>query len=399
MVAPLKGMRVLELAHMMAGPTAGLLLSDMGADVLKVEKVAGGDDTRRLVPPSIKGEPASFMILNRGKRGIALDIKHPAGKAVLMRLLKTADALIENFRPGTMERLGFGWEVLHKHNPKLIYCQITGFGNTGPYAQRAGLDLIAQGMSGIMSVTGEGPGRPPVKTGVPIADITAGILAASGVIAAYVHQLKTGEGQYVDTSLLEASIVHTYWASAIGFATGAASGPMGSAHPLAAPYQALATRDGWVNVGCSTQALWSRLVAMIGDEALGADPRFADNASRMGHLGELIERLTPIFVAKTTREWMVLLDEAGVPSGPVNTVPEMQCDPQVIARNMVVEVDHVVAGKMSAVGCPVKFSLSPKVSTYGAPVLGQHTRELMLEAGFSELEITGLANDGVLLAA
>ena len=183
---PLEGMKVVELAHMMAGPTAGLLLSDMGADVIKLEKPKGGDDTRKLIPPSINGEPASFMILNRGKRGVALDIKSTQGKAVLLKILSQADVVLENFRPGTMDKLGLGWDHLKEHNPKLIYCQITGFGNTGPYANRAGLDLIAQAMSGLMSVTGEGVGRPPVKAGVPIADITAGILAANGILAAYI---------------------------------------------------------------------------------------------------------------------------------------------------------------------------------------------------------------------
>ena len=397
-MAPLQGMRVVELAHMMAGPTAGLLLSDMGADVLKVEKVQGGDDTRRLVPPAINGEPASFMILNRGKRGIALDLKSAEGKEVLMRLLKDADALIENYRPGTMEKLGFGYEVLKRHNPKLIYCQITGFGNTGPYAERAGLDLIAQGMSGLMSLTGEGPGRPPVKAGVPIADVSAGILAAAGVLAAYVHQLKTGQGQYVDTSLLEASIVHTYWASAIAFATGASGTPMGSAHPLAAPYQALQTQDGWVNIGCSTQALWTRLLPVLDDSKLASDERFRDNAARMGNLQLLIERLSPIFRRRTTDEWLALLDDAGVPCGPVLSVAQMLEHPQVLARGMVVEVDHAVAGKISAVGCPIKFSLAPEPPTQGAPTLGQHSATLLREAGYSQAEIDGLVERGVIRA-
>lgn len=383
-------MRVIELAHMMAGPTAGLLLSDMGADVLKVEKVLGGDDTRRLVPPTIKGEPASFMILNRGKRGLALDIKKPAGKEVLMRLLKDADALLENFRPGTMEKLGFGYETLKRHNPKLIYCQITGFGNTGPYAERPGLDLIAQGMSGLMSLTGEGPGRPPVKAGVPVADVTAGILAATGILAAYVHQIKTGQGQYVDTSLLDASIIHTYWASAIAFATGQPGGPMGSAHPIAAPYQALPTSDGWVIIGCSTQALWLRLLPVTGDVNLGSDERFKDNAARMGHLSELVERLSVIFVGKTTDQWLDLLDGAGVPCGPVLSVTQMQQHPQVLAREMVVEVAHEVAGKVSAIGCPVKFSVSRQQPTQGAPVLGQHSVSVLQEAGYSSAEIDAL---------
>ena len=230
MAGPLEGCRVIELAHIMAGPVCGLMLADMGADVVKVEKPTG-DDTRRFVPPEIEGESAAFMMMNRNKRGIVLDLKSEDGKAVLSRLLKTADVVIENYRKGTMEKLGLGYEELSKENPGLIYAEVSGFGRTGPYAERGGFDLIAQGMAGLMSITGEGPGRQPVKVGAPVSDITAGILAAMGVCAAYAHKLKTGEGQRVDTSLFEAGIVHTYWQSAIAFASGASPDPMGSAHP------------------------------------------------------------------------------------------------------------------------------------------------------------------------
>src|SRR5215475_8170119 len=253
---PLSGMKVIELAHIMAGPVCGLMLADMGASIIKVEKHPGGDDSRGFLPPAIEGESAAFMMMNRNKRGIALDLKTDAGKEVLRRLLADADAVIENYRTGTMERLGFGYETLRKSNPGLIYCSLSGFGRTGPYAERGGFDLIAQGMSGLMSITGEGPGRPPVKCGAPVTDITAGILAAMGILAAYTHRLKTGEGQAVDTSLFEAGIVHTYWQSAICFATGVPPGPMGSAHPLSAPYQAFQTADGWITIGAANQANW-----------------------------------------------------------------------------------------------------------------------------------------------
>ena len=231
---PLAGMKVIELAHIMAGPVCGLMLADMGADVIKVEK-PDGDDSRRFVPPAIEGESAAYMMMNRNKRGVALNLKDPQAVAALHRLLKEADVVIENYRMGTMERLGLGYEDLRAINPRLIYCEISGFGRTGPYAERGGFDLIAQGMSGLMSITGEGPGRPPVKTGAPVSDITAGIVAAMGVSAAYARMLQTGEGQKVDTSLFEAAITQTYWQSAIAFATGVAPGPMGSAHPLNAP--------------------------------------------------------------------------------------------------------------------------------------------------------------------
>ncbi len=208
---PLDGLVVVELAHIMAGPVCGMMLADLGADVIKVERVPGGDDSRHFLPPDIDGESAAFTMVNRNKRGIAVDLKHDGGKAVLHRLLATADVVIENYRLGTMERLGFGYDVLRRDNPGLIYCGVSGFGRTGPYADRGGFDLIAQGMSGLMSITGEGPGRPPVKVGAPVTDITAGILAAMGVLAAYIERQRTGEGQRVDTSLFEAGIVHTYW--------------------------------------------------------------------------------------------------------------------------------------------------------------------------------------------
>jgi crotonobetainyl-CoA:carnitine CoA-transferase CaiB-like acyl-CoA transferase len=234
---PLAGLKVIDLSHVMAGPTCALMLADMGADVIKVEKYPGGDDTRRMVPPVIGGESAAFMMMNRSKQGIALDLKQDAAKAVLHRLLENADVLIENYRHDTITRLGFGYAELHARYPRLIYCSLSGFGRTGPYADLGGYDLIAQGMSGLMSITGEGPGRPPVKVGAPVTDITAGVLAAMGVLAALHHRNATGQGQLVDTSLFEAGIMHTYWQSAICFATGTPPGPMGSAHPLNGPYR------------------------------------------------------------------------------------------------------------------------------------------------------------------
>jgi crotonobetainyl-CoA:carnitine CoA-transferase CaiB-like acyl-CoA transferase len=391
---PLAGVKVIELAHIMAGPICGLMLADMGADVIKVEKVPDGDDTRRMVPPTMDGESAAFMILNRNKRGVSLNLKSPGGKAVLEKMLVTADVVIENYRPGTMERFGLGYETLHKMNPALIYCQVTGFGRTGPYANRAGFDLIAQGLSGIMSVTGEGAGRQPVKAGPPITDISAGILAAMGVLAAYVHRLKTGEGQLVDTSLLEAGVTTTYWQSAICLATGQSPGAIGSAHPLSAPYQAVQTQDGWINIGAANQANWKRLVEVIGKPELAGDPRFLDNAARMQNLPALIEILTGRFRTRSTSDWLARLEAAGVPAGPVLSIGEMLTDPQVLARDMVVEVEHSRLGPMKTLGPPVKFSATPGEVKHGAPQLGEHTREVLREYGYSDAEIDGLAGNG-----
>lgn len=391
---PLAGMTVLDMTHVMAGPVCALMLADMGADVIKVEKLSGGDDTRRMLPPAINGEPAAFMMMNRNKRGIALDLKHPKGRDVIKRLAAKADALIENFRHDTLQRLGLGYDVLSKLNPGLIYCEISGFGRTGPFSTQGGFDLVAQGMTGLMAVTGEGPGRPPVKVGPPVTDITAGILGAMGVAAAYAHKLKTGQGQRVDTSLFEAGITHTYWQSAICFATGVPPGPLGSAHPLSAPYQAFETSDGWITLGASNQKTWGQFLQMLDAPELARDSRFVDNAGRMANLPELVAELAPRFKTRTTKDWLDRLEKAGVPAGPVLSIAEMHAHPQTIARDMVPVVSHPVAGDVQTIGLPVKFSATPGKVAQAAPLLGQHTREVLSQAGYSSAEIDTLISEG-----
>jgi crotonobetainyl-CoA:carnitine CoA-transferase CaiB-like acyl-CoA transferase len=394
--APLTDLKVIDLSHIMAGPTCSMLLADLGADVIKVEKIPGGDDTRHSVPPSIAGESAAFLMMNRNKRGIALHLKTEAGRAVLSRLLHGADVLIENYRRGTMERMGFGYDALHRSNPRLIYCSITGFGRTGPYADRGGFDLIAQGMSGLMSITGEGPGRPPMKVGAPVTDITAGILGCVGILAALHSRASTGQGQMVDTSLFEAGIIHTYWQSAICFATGQPPEPMGTRHPLNAPYQAFPTADGWITVGAANQTNWQRLVAALEAADLGADPRFSTNAERMRNLPALEAALTPLFKRRTSAEWLERLEAAGVPAGPVLDVAQMHSDPQAVAREMIVETSHPTAGQVKAIGLPVKLSATPGGVRRPAPLFGQHTREVLREHGFSDAEIDQLAAQGAI---
>ncbi len=394
---PLKGMTVIELSHIMAGPVCGMMLSDMGADVIKVEKIPGGDDSRRFLPPDIDGESAAYMMMNRNKRGVALNLKTDGGRNVLKRLLTHADAMTENYRHDTMPKLGFGYEDLKKINKGLIYCSISGFGRTGPYAERGGFDLIAQGMSGLMSFTGEDPGRPPCKMGAPVTDITAGILAALGILAAYTHKLKTGEGQIVDTSLFEAGIVHTYWQSAIALATGVPPGPMGSAHPLNGPYQAFETADGWITIGAANQRNWERLLDAMEAPHIGEDPRFQTNADRMGNLKALEGVLTEIFKTKTKSEWLDRLEKAGVPAGPVMDVCEMFEDPHAQARDMIPTVEHARLGPVRTLGLPIKLSETPGKVTSGAPLFGQHTHEVLGEYGFDPGERQKLIEEGAIV--
>ena len=397
-MGPLSGVRVIELAHIMAGPCCGLMLADMGADVIKLEKAPAGDDSRRFLPPDIGDESAAFLMMNRNKRGIVVDLKTAGGKQVARRLFAEADVVIENYRKGTMELLGLGYETLRQDNPGLIYCEISGFGRTGPYAERGGFDLIAQGMSGLMSITGEAPGRPPIKCGAPMADITAGILGAMGVLAAYIQRAKTGQGQRVDTSLFEAGIVHTYWQSAIAMASGTAPGPMGSAHPLNAPYEAFKTTDGWITLGAANQANWLKLLDLITAPELGEDPRFTNNHDRITHRIELAKALAPIIRTRTSADWLRRLEAVGVPAGPVLDVAEMHRDPQTLARGMVTKAPHTKLGPVKTLGAPVKFSATPGGVTRGAPLLGEHTREVLAEYGYGDDEIDALICDGAVIA-
>ncbi len=391
---PLAGMRVLELAQIMAGPTCGMMLADMGADVVKVEKLPGGDDARSYREPQINGVSAPFLMLNRNKRGIAVNLKHPQGCEILLRLVRNADVLTENYRRGTLEKLGLGYDVLSKVNPGLIYCAVSGYGRDGPLGDKGGFDLIAQGFAGLMAITGE-PDRAPVKTGNPVADINAGILAVAGIAAAYAHKLQTGEGQIVDTSLLEAALQQTYWHAALHFATGASPGPSGSAHLLTAPYQAFRASDGWINIGGANQANWERIADVLGHSEWRDDPRFATNSARMENLDELASRMSAVLASRTKGEWIEAFDVAGVPVGPVHSIGEALGHPQTIARGMVVDLVHPQAGLTKALGSPIHFSQTPTRITRPAPMLGEHTREVLREHGYSDGDVDGLVAEGV----
>ncbi len=392
---PLTGMRVIDLSQIMAGPTCSMMLADMGADVIKVEKLPGGDDSRAYREPRVNQVSAPFMIMNRNKRGIALNLKLARGRAILLRMLENADVLLENFRGGALEKLGLGYDVLSGANPGLIYCAISGYGRSGPYADKGGFDLIAQGFAGLMSVTGE-PGGPPVKNGNPVSDINAGMLAALGITAAYVHKLKTGQGQIVDTSLMDAALQQTSWHAAVYFATGQSPGPAGSAHLLAAPYQAFQASDGWINIGGANQSNWERITEVLGHPEWREDPRYATNSNRMANLGSLTAAMSSVLHARSRTDWLAAFDAAGVPAGPVHTIGEALSHPQTLARGMVVDLVHPQAGATKAIGCPIHFSETPTRIDRPAPMLGQHSRQVLREYRYSDAEIDGFVADGVI---
>ncbi|MEC8856360.1 MAG: CoA transferase [Chloroflexota bacterium] len=385
----LSGMVVLDLTQIMAGPFCTMVLADMGADVIKVEKPDGGDDNRRMAPPFIKDWSAGFLALNRNKRSLAVDLRNQGGQAMFKRLVEGADAVVENFRPGVMDRLGLGYGTLAAIKPNLVYCSVSGFGNTGPYATKGGFDLVAQGVSGLMSITGH-PSMPPAKVGVPITDISAGLLAANGILCAYIHALKTGQGQRVDTSLMEAGVAYTVWESSVYFADGEVPGPLGSAHRVSAPYQALRTSDGYLNIGAATQPTWEQLCRAIGLEALIEDPHFKLPGDRKAREEELAALLEETFMTDTTSNWLKKLEKAGVVAGPIYNMEQVYKDPQVLAREMLVDLEDPELGTIHNIGIPVKLSLAPGQIRTRAPMLGEHSVEVLLERGFGQSEVDEL---------
>ena len=395
-IAPgaLSGLRVLELAQIMAGPTCGMMLADLGADVIKIEKIDGGDDARGYHEPTINGVSAPFLMLNRNKRGIALDLKTPEGREVFLRMVRNADVVIENFRKGTLEKLGLGYDTLSRENPGLIYCAISGYGRTGPFADKGGFDLIAQGYTGLMSITGEA-GGPPLRTGNSIADINAGILAAFGILAAYQHRQKTGRGQIVETSLIEAGLQQLYWHAAIHFATGESPGPSGSAHVLATPYQAFPTQDGHIIVGGANEKNWARIAQVLGHPEWVEDPRYRRNADRMRHRDTLLPEMAGILMTRPSADWLAAFDAAGVPAGPVHSIGEALNHPQTLARGMVVRQQHAEAGPIRTLGLPIQLSETPAQYHRPSPRLGEHTRTLLAECGYGEAEIEAMLEAGV----
>jgi crotonobetainyl-CoA:carnitine CoA-transferase CaiB-like acyl-CoA transferase len=389
----LKGLRVVDFTQAMAAPFGTMNLADMGADVIKIEPPVTGEPTRELSSVTQNGHSATFMTMNRDKRGLTVDLKQPEGVALVKRLVKTADVFVQNYRPGVAERLGLGWDALRAENPRLVYCSVSGFGGTGPYASRGGYDLIAQGMSGVISVTGEEGA--PAKSGVPLSDLCAGLFAAYGILCALEYRDRTGLGQLVDTSLLEAAMALTVWETAEFWVTGKAPKPLGSAHRLSAPYQALRAADGYFTVGANNDKLFEALSRAIARPDLVEDSRFASRALRMEHRAELIEAIEKTTAGETRAHWLRRLDEAGVPSGPINTYAEALADPHTVAREMVVTLAHPGAGAIKALGVPMKLSETPGAVDRPAPLLGQHTADILAELGYTEAERRDLAARGI----
>lgn len=371
---PLAGLRVIEFSHVLAGPICGQLLADMGAEVIKVERPPKGDTQRWDVAAEDNLGPysASFFTLNRGKRSLVLDLKQEQHRAVAFGLIEDADVLVQNYRVGTLDRLGFGFDELRTKFPQLIYCSISGFGQTGPWADRGGFDLVAQAMSGIMSFTGSEGSEEPIKCGAPMTDIASGILGVCGILAALHRRNSGGEGEHVDIALLDAGVMFTYLQSSIAMASGSTPGPLGSGHPLYAPYEAFPVSDGWIALGTANDDSWKRLLAILEVPELATDTRFQTTASRVENRSALYKILAPRFLSASRDHWVETLAQSGIPCGPVLNVPEMLQHPQILHREMVLDVPHPDGGNKKAIGCPIKFSLAERVVPKPAPLLNEH---------------------------
>jgi len=379
--------RVIDVTQVMAGPFCTMLLADLGADVVKIEPPAG-DMTRRM-PGGVGNDTFAYNAVNRGKRSVVLDIKTDAGRGAVLRLVESADIFIENSRPGVVAGFGLDYATLGARNPRLIYASISGYGHTGPDRGKGGLDLIAQGVSGIMSVTGAA-GGPPMKSGVPLTDLGAALFAVTGILAALVHRNRTGRGQHVDTSLVEAGVALSVWEATEYFSGAGIPEPLGSAHRMVAPYQAIECADGYVTIGASNNRLFERLCEVLGHPEWGGLPEFADNPSRVRNRAALAERIESVTRHRPKRHWLDAFEARDIPCGPINSYADVFADPQIVAREMVVSVEHPTLGVLRALGSPIKLSGTPAAVRRRAPRLGEHTAEVLREAGFDESAIAAL---------
>jgi formyl-CoA transferase len=407
MAGPLSHIRVLDLSRVLAAPWTGQNLADLGAEVIKVERPGKGDDSRAFGPPWIRdaegrdtAESAYFCAANRGKKSVTVNLSKPEGQAIVRELAQRCDVLLENYKAGDLARYGLAYEDLRKVNPGIVYCSVTGFGQTGPYYERPGYDFMAQGMGGLMSVTGERddlPGGGPQRVGVPIVDIMTGMYATIAVCAALAHRERTGEGNYIDMALLDTQVAFLANQAMNYLATGESPGRLGNAHPNIVPYQTFRTKDGDIILACGNDNLFAKFCDVAGRRALAVDPRFATNAKRVENRAELTRLLADIFVTRTTREWVDALEDAGVPNGPINTIEQVFAEPQVIARGMRIELPHPTAGKVPLVASPMRFTGTPLEFKVPPPTLGQHTDEILRGVlGRSDAEVARLRTGGII---
>ena len=394
MPLPLEGVRVLDLTNVMAGPYCSMVLGDMGADVVKIEAFPGGD-TSRTFDPKINDESYCFSVLNRNKKSLALDMKDPRGKEIFAKLAAKADIITENFRPGVVKKLGIDYEAVRQFNPGVIYASMSGFGQTGPYGKKGGFDIIAQGMSGIMMMTGY-PGGRPAKVGIAMNDIASGVTALYGILAAYIGKLRTGKGQYLETSLLEAGLAWTAWEFGAFFGSGEVPTAIGTRHRRSSPYQAYRTQDGYVTAGASSEKLWKNFCTMvIRKPEWMTDPRFATAPARLANIDALEGEIEAVFTTKPTAHWVELLDAAAVPGGPVYRYDQILDDPHIKARKMVVEMEHPKMGRVKTLGLPLKSTGELTAIRAPSPWLGQHSEEVLRDIGYADADIAGLFSGGV----
>ncbi len=407
MAGPLSHIRVLDLSRVLAGPWAGQNLADLGAEVIKVERPGSGDDSRAFGPPWVKDkdgrdtkDSAYYTSANRGKKSITLNISRPEGQKLVRELARISDVLIENYKFGDLARYGLAYDDLKKINPRLVYCSVTGFGQTGPYRERPGYDFMIQGMGGMMSVTGEpddAPGGGPQRAGVPVADIITGMYASIAICAALAHRAEGGAGQHLDLALLDSQIALLAYQNSNYFATGSPPGRIGNLHPNIVPYQPFRTQDGSIILACGNDNLYRKFCEAAGRPELADDPRFATNGARVENRAAMTQLLSQVFAQRTTREWVELLDAAGVANGPINDVAQVFQEPQVRARGVKIELEHPLAGKLPLVASPMRFSGTPLEHNLAPPVLGQHTDEILREMlKLGEPEIARLRADGVI---
>ena len=392
MIRSLEGIRVLDITQVMAGPYAAMLLADLGADVIKLEP-PGGDSTRQM-PGAVGSDTPAFNAVNRGKRSIVVDLKLPAGHDLCVRLAAATDILIENYRPGVLASLGLGYDTLAAINPRLIYASISGYGQTGPARGKGGFDLVAQGVSGIMSITGD-PDGAPVKAGVPLTDLGAGLFAVIGVLAALRARDASGKGQHVDTSLVDAGVALSVWEATEYFAAGVVPVALGSAHRMNAPYQAIACADGYITLGGANDRIFKKICDALGHPEWLTMAEYCDNAARVKHRDSLAKKIEAVTASQPRAHWLALFDANEIPCGPINDYAQVFADPQVRARGMVVETEHPTLGRIKTLGSPIKMSATPADVARPAPRLGEHSDEILSEAGYSTTEIAALRTQRV----